>query len=191
MNFDCTKSNKASSIFVTDELRDWFRNLINPIDFVFEHPEDTILNVSCDFIDYKHEIIAEGFTIWDTQGGADANVRLQLQSPDGRRVVVSGRPDFLICDGDSTIGTYLNKTRCIVEIESKDDEELCQLQMMAYLYIFMNKLGLEKVIGFLISKNGLVRAYRASRIPTNIVYEENDTFHISHLTEVFNRIINM
>ena len=179
-------------MFATDELRDWFRNLINPIDFVFEHPEDTILNVSCDFIDYKHEIIAEVFTIWDTQGGADANVvRLQLQSPDGRRVVVSGRPDFLICDGDSTIGTYLNKTRCIVEIESKDDEELCQLQMMAYLYIFMNKLGLEKVIGFLISKNGLVRAYRASRIPTNIVYEENDTFHISHLTEVFNRIINM
>jgi hypothetical protein len=101
-------------MFVTDELRDWFRNLINPIDFVFEHPEDTILNVSCDFIDYKHEIIAEGFTIWDTQGGADAHVRLQLQSPDGRRVVVSGRPDFLICDGDSTIGTYLNKTRCIV-----------------------------------------------------------------------------
>ena len=85
----------------------------------------------------------------------------------------------------------MNKTRCIVEIESKDYEELCQLQMMPYLYIFMNKLGLEKVIGFLISKNGLVRAYRASRIPTNIVYEENDTFHISHLTEVFNRIINM
>ena len=78
-------------MFVTDELRDWFRNLINPIDFVFEHPEDTILNVSCDFIDYKHEIIAEGFTIWDTKRVADANVR---QSPNSRRVVISGRPDF-------------------------------------------------------------------------------------------------
>ena len=88
-------------------------------------------------------IIADGFTIWDTKGVADANVHLQLQSPDGRRVVVPGRPDYLICDGDSTVGTYLNKTRRIVEIESKDDEELCQLQMMAHLYTFMNKLGLE------------------------------------------------
>ena len=78
-------------MFVTDELRDWFRNLINSIDFVSGHPEDTVHNVSCDFIEYKHEIIAEGFTTWDTKRVADANVR---QSPNCRRVVVSGRPDF-------------------------------------------------------------------------------------------------
>ena len=55
--------------------------------------------------------------------------------------ILSGRPDFLICDNsDSTIGTYQNKTRCTVEVESKDDEELYQLLMMGDLFIFMNKL---------------------------------------------------
>lgn len=65
---------------------------------------------------------------------------------------------------------------CCLQKDGDDDdeeEEFCQLQMMADLFIlFMKKLGLEKVIGFLVSKN-------AARFPTNTVYEENNTFHIN------------
>lgn len=189
--FNDTQSNAASNMFSTEEIRAWFREtLINPEIFEFVHPEDTIImGSSLNFVDYITEIQNEGFKVWDTQNNQDANVRLQLRAPDGnRKIVISGRPDFIVSAGDSSLADYLYKTYCIVEVQSKDDEELCELQLMAYLYIFMNKLGLAKVVGFLIYRNGLVRAYRASRNP-DIVYEENDTFHICHIVNVFSQII--
>ena len=190
LNFNSTKSNNASNIFVAEDLKDWFRALINSIDFDFIRPNHEIINESRAFEDYISNIIQEGFTVWNTQGGADANIRLELQDPDGRKAVLSGRPDFIISNGNASLGTYLHKTQCIVEVESKDDAEACRLQMMAYLYIFMNKLGLDKVCGLLIFRNGLVQAYRASRGP-DIVYEENDTFHISHIVNVLSQIVNI
>ena len=177
-------------MFATIGLREWFRNLMNPIDFQFKHPEDDVINTSNMFSDYIPSIREEGFTVWDTQGESEGTCRLNLQTPDGRRAVISGRPDFIISAGDATKGSFLLKTQCIVEIQSNDDDEQCEVQMMAYIYIFMNKMGLKKVVGFLIYRNGLVKAYRASREP-NIVYEENDTFHISHIRNVLAQVVNI
>jgi hypothetical protein len=182
---DETKSNSASNMFSTDELKVWFRNLINPSELVFDHPidADNDPDAARNFEHYIGEIENDGFRVWDVQNRIDANTRLVLES-NGTSVTISGRPDFLICSRDSVLGNYLWKTCCIVEMQSNDDEERCELQLMVYIFVFMNKYGLDQVVGFLIYNDGQVRAYKASRSPTNIVYEENDRFHIQHIGDV-------
>ena len=61
--------------------------------------------------------------------------------------------------------------------------------MMTYLYIFMNRQGLDKVIGFLVQLDGNVRAYRACREP-DIIYEENETFKVQHIVGVLHELLN-
>jgi len=187
LDFDDRHSNHASSMFADVTVNDWFRGIVHPELFNFDHPLDTILNPSRNFADYIYGIEREGFKVWDTQNG-DANVRLTLVSSDptqeGRKVVISGRPDYLICKKDSDKNDFLLKTLCIIEIQPKKDEALCELQLLANLYRFMNRQGLPKVIGFLILNDGRVKAYRASRQP-DIILEEDDYFQISHIAEVF------
>ena len=152
---------------------------------------DDIPDASQNFTDYINSIETEGFRVWDTQNRPDASTRLLLRSQnDGRRIVLSGRPDFVICERDSTLADFLYKTCCIIEIQSKPDEEACELQLMSYLYIFMNKLGLKKVVGFLVYNDGQVRAYRASRNP-NVVFEQNERFNIQHIVGILHQLMGM
>ncbi len=173
----------------TDELKIWFRNLINPSDLEFDHPNeaDDDPNAAWNFEHYIGEIENDGFRVWNVQNSLDANTRLVLES-NGRCVTISDRPDFLICSHDSVLGNYLWKTRCIIEVQSNDDEERCELQLMVCIFVFMNKYGLNQVVGFLIYYDGQVRAYKASRSPTNIVYEENDRFHVQHIGDVLRQL---
>ena len=121
------------------------------------------------------------------QNRVDANTRLVLESHD-RYVTISGRPDYLICDGASVLGNYLQRTRGIVEVQSNPDNERCELQLMACMFVFMNRYALQQVVGFLLYTDGQVRAYKASRNPTSIMYEENDRFHVQHIDDVFRQL---
>ncbi len=73
-------------------------------------------------------------------------------------------------------------------MQSNSDEERCELQLMVCIFVFMNKYGLEQVVGFLICTDGQVRAYKASRTPTNIMYEGADRFHVQHIKPVLNQL---
>eukprot|EP01038_Epipyxis_sp_PR26KG_P015361 gene15361-20702_t len=142
--FDEAQSNTASEMFSVgnESIKEWFRALVNPLQ-----------------LEFTHSTVAD-------DNRPDANTRLLLETPDGtRRAIISGRPDFLICDGNSTLADYLFKIHCIVEIQSSLDLEACELQMMTYLYIFMNRQGFDKVIGFLVQLDVHIGTY-----------EENETF---------------
>lgn len=175
-------------MFSNRQLKDWFKNLVNPLELEFIHPteDDNTPNASRDFHNYIGEIENEGFKVWDIRNRLDANTRLVLKC-DNRSVIISGRPDYLICERNSNLGDYLMKTRCVIELQSNDDEESCELQLMAYIYVFMNRHGLEQLVGFLIYRDGQVRAYKASRDP-DIVYEENDRFHIQHILDILRQL---
>jgi hypothetical protein len=149
---DDNRSNPASTLFNTDELRSWFRNLFKPTAFEFIHSNDNDPHASKEFHDYIHMIENLDFKVWDVQNMEEANTRFMfICSSTGRQITISGRPDFLICEGNSALNDYLFKTRCIVKLQSNDDDEdRCELQLMLYLYLFMNRYGLNQVIGFLV-----------------------------------------
>lgn len=187
---DENKSNSASTMFSSEVVKVWFRNLINAADLDFNHPEESDNDPQAprNFDAYIPRFQSDGFKVWDVQSRLDANTSLVLEC-NGRCVTISGRPDFLICDGNSVKGNFLSYTRGIVEVQSNPDEELCELQLMVYMYVYMNKYYLDQVVGFLVYTDGQVRAYKASRDPHSIMYEENDRFDVQHIDDVFRQLI--
>lgn len=104
---------------------------------------------------------------------------------------MSGRADYVISKADATLTTCLRKAVCVIEVQSKENWDLCELQILTYLLILMNTEGLVNLVGFLVRKDGLCRAYKATRSPQgNVVYEENDMFHMSHIPAVLDRILS-
>jgi hypothetical protein len=186
---DETKSNSASTMFSSEAVKIWFRNLINATELQFNHPDesDDDRNAPRTFDAYIPNFQRDGFKVWNVQHGAGANTRLVLVS-DGRYVTISGRPDYLICDGDSVLGNYLQRTRGIVEVQSNPDDERCELQLMVCMFVFMNRYGLDQVVGFLVYADSQVRAYKASRTPISVMYEENDRFDVQHIDDIFRQL---
>lgn len=83
---------------------------------------------------------------------------------DGSSTLIAGRVDFIVTRADATTVNYLNEMLCVIEIQSKDNEDECELQMLVYLLIFMNtKKNLHQLVGFLVYKDGQCRAFKASR----------------------------
>lgn len=73
----------------------------------------------------------------------------------------------------------------VIEIQSKPDEERCELQMQVYLLLLMNTRGLRRVFGILVYNDGRCRAYKASRdVGNNCVYEQDEIFYVCHIARV-------
>lgn len=53
----------------------------------------------------------------------------------------------------------------------------------------MNLFGLERLSGIFVYTNGTCRAYHAARDDVGVVYEENDTFPLYQITEIFSSIL--
>jgi hypothetical protein len=103
----------------------------------------------------------------------------------GSSITIGGRADYLITKGNVSKAEYLNKILCVIEIQSRDGEELCQLQMQVYLLILMNTKHLHALVGFLIFKNGLCQAFKATIDEAGgCIFEMNDRFHICYLCTV-------
>ena len=186
----------ASSLFNRDNdqvLEHWFtQNLVQTQDWVCWHPHDFPMDVSRNFVDYIHELEASGLRVWDVKNDIRATGYLNLTSPDGRLVVLTGRGDYLLTSNEATEADYLWRINCIVEIQSQQDEHIrrCELQLQLYLLILMNTRGLANLLGFLVQDNGMCRAYRARRDGRNCIYEENDEFHVCHIAAVVEHLMD-
>jgi hypothetical protein len=179
------KSCHASTMFNGNtEIISWFReNLVMPRDWEVEHPHDILPNSSNVFADYVNHL---GFRAWNIENKQHATSYLKVTSTSNRSfVTIGGRADYLITNLDVTVAEYLNKILCVIEIQSKEDEELCQLQMQVYLLILMNTKHLSALVGFLIFKNGQCQAFKATRDETGgCIFEMNDRFHICYLSKI-------
>lgn len=177
----------------TNEIELWFKtNLVMPIAWNLDHDNDVPPGASSEFSDYKNHFKARGYKVWDIQNKQHATTYLELTSRlTGASTLISGRADYLISFESITKAQYLNQMLCVVEIQSKENEELCIMQMLVYLLILMNTKNLEKLVGFLVLTNGQCRAFKASRSEDgDCVYEQNDLFHVAYIVDIFENILN-
>jgi hypothetical protein len=176
------------------EIRHWFSTyLINPRPWHLLHPEGKKdPNSLNDFRQYINDFKTLGYQVRDINHSvSNSNSILTLRrSTDKKLASISGRADYLICSSDSTPADCMYKTVCVIEIQSNDDEELCELQMLTCLFLLMNTRALEKLVGFLVYKSGQCRTYYAKReVNGNVVYEQNDLFHVSYIAEIFEKCL--
>eukprot|EP01040_Poterioochromonas_malhamensis_P013547 gene13547-14906_t len=171
---------------VREHLRNWFQvSLATVTHFELEKPEEDERGAKASrlFRDYKNDIQKLGYTVWNTQKSVDENVSIMLQDPKKRQKRLSGRADYIIASAQATCREAASiYALCIVEIQSKENTEDCELQLITYLVLMMNVFGLPMLTGILIYNNGTCRAYRASRNGGATLYEGNDTFPLQKTT---------
>lgn len=108
----------------------------------------------------------------------------------GKSIIIAGRGDYVITMVQQASGRpvsrvdYIDHILCVVGVQSN-------VKMFAYLFILMNVKGLMSLLGFLVYRNEMCRAYRATRnVVEGFVYEQNDRFHVSNIAEVFGQQIS-
>lgn len=183
----------ASSMFDqdTEELATWFNlNLIMPVEWNLSHPDYVPLNASNNFPDYKSDFINRGFKLWDIQNVLHATSYLQLKVKDSdETTLIAGRADFFITHSNASKANYLTCMLGVVEIQSKDDVKLCELQLLVYLLILMNTKQLPVLIGFLVLKSGMCKAFKSTRHEEGgCVYSMNNFFHVAYIADIFENI---
>jgi hypothetical protein len=192
---DDDESNHASTMFIdtSHDVESWFyANLVRPIEWNLEHPDDPPPAASRSFLDYIETFSQYNYKVWDIQYKIHATTYLQLTSnlDISKTTFIAGRADFLVTPKSSSKATYLSEMLCVIEIQSKTNEQQCELQMLVYLLILMNTKHLKKLVGFLVYNDGQCRAFKANRdIDNNCVYEINDRFHVSHIALMLNNIL--
>ena len=144
-------------------------------------------NASNLFNNYIQNFKNNGYKVWCTQNNHHATSYLQLTSKQtSESILISGRADYLITPNHATKANYLNE---IIEIQSKDDEELCINQMLIYLLILMNTKNLKQVIGFWIYSNGLYsKSYQRSQ--WELYAWQNDSFHLTYIFQIFQFVLS-
>jgi hypothetical protein len=104
--------------------------------------------------------------------------------------MIAGRADYLVTLADASQADYLNRMLCVIVVQSKDDDELCELQMLVYLLIYMNTKHLKWLLGLLVYRDGQCRAFKATRgVDNDIIYAMNDRFHIAYMSDIFHDIV--
>ena len=190
----------ASNVFNHDEdgtLRVWFQQrLLNIKTWVdCPHPAD-VANIAPgalhQFCHYIREIEALDLKVWAIETDPGSNMYLNLHDSLGRLIMLAGRPDYLISAAATTRANFLDKTKCVIEVQSQKNLEICEYQIQLYLLVLMNIRGLTNVYGFLVREDGNCRAYRAFRgAEGDCMYEENDVFHVSHLAQVIRMLLQV
>jgi hypothetical protein len=157
-------------------------------------PDDCQASASWDFNDYISPIenLDLGLKVWDVQHStAGDSVSIVLEDSTGLQKELSGRADFIISSGAARCqGAVLQHAQCVVEIQSKDNEENCEYEMVTYQVLLMNRFGLQCLAGILVYKDGRCRAYRASRENNGVVHEENDTFPLYQIADILPTLLN-
>ncbi len=202
---DIGTSIHASSMFSGDtdhHLEDWFHTrLVTATNWDCWHPntvppeqERLPLISYLRMLETARDGGGEVFKLFDIQTRQTTNSRLDICREDYEKVItISGRADFIVSKAGATMTTCLAKAVCVIEVQSKDNVHHCELQLLTYLLLLMNTEGLKNLVGFLVYRDGLCRAYKATRSArdsNNVVYEENDVFHMSHIPVVLDRILS-
>ena len=130
--------------------------------------------------------------VWDIQNttGGDT-ISIVLKDSVGRQKELSGHADFIISSQSAKCqGSAFQNALCVVEIQSKDDEDACEYQIKTYLVLMMNRFGFIRLAGILVCNDGTFRSYRASRAlnggatGNGAVYEQNDKFDLYQIDEI-------
>lgn len=180
-------------------LRIWFtRALAAPIHFHLEKPlaDERQGLASRKFLDYQSAIEGLGIKVWDIQDTTGEKISVVLEDSVGRQKELSGRAELIISSQSAKCqGAALQNALCVVEIQSKGDEEACEFQMMTYLVLMMNRFGFSRLAGILVYDDGTCRSYRASRAlngatGNGAVYEQNDKFDLYQIDEILPVLLN-
>jgi len=190
------ESNHASTMFNSDTavVKQWFRNnLVMPRDWELEHPNDIPAGASnkFDYHVYRSAFANAGFKLWDIQNKIHATSYIELTTVNepSQSALIGGRADYLVTRIDANKANYLSKILCIIEVQSKEKEDLCELQMQVYLLILMNTKHLRALVGFAVFRNGQCRAFKATRDEGGgCVFEMNDRFHVTYIAQIFEEI---
>lgn len=177
----------------TSNLQVWFyTNLVSPIQWELDHPDDIPVNASNKFKDHIDKFLSFNYKVWDIQNQLHATTYLELVSKrTSQKIVVGGRADYLVTHSHTTKANYLSEILCVVEIQSRNDETICELQMLVYLLILMNAKNLKWLVGFLVLTDGRCRAFKATRNELgDCVYEMNSCFHVGYIANIFSCIIS-
>jgi hypothetical protein len=191
---DDDSSVHASTMFNTDtrSRSQWFKEtLVTPRAWELAHPNDVPMGATHLFSDYISSFV--GFRVWDIQNRQHATSYLRVSSVQDPLVfsIIGGRADYVVTSATSTLANYLNTILCVIEIQSKENENLCELQMLVYLLILMNTKHLPFLVGFLVRTDGQCRAFKATRDEFGgCIFEMNDLFHVSYIATIFNNILS-
>ena len=174
-------------------MRIWFQNaLARTRHFDLAKPEADARQATAPrrFSDYTGSIETSlGVKVWDIQR---TTISVVLQDSNGLQKELSGRADYIISSTAAKIqGAAYQHALCVVEIQSKSNEEDCEYQLVTYLVLLMNRFGLRHVAGILVYSDGTCRAYRTSRSRVGAVYEQNDRFDLYQIADILHTLLTI
>ena len=172
-----------------ESLKLWFESaLASPGYFQLPEPPVSALQAgfSREFLHYKSSIEALGVGVWDIQETGGDTVSVLLEDSNGAQKRLSGRADFIISSKKAAcLEAASLYALCVVEKQSKPNEEDCEYQLLTYLVLMMNRYGFPYLAGILLFNDGTCRAYRAIRDGTaDSVYESNGKFQLYQIADV-------
>jgi hypothetical protein len=156
-----------------DEIIEFFRNdMLNVQEWHFdkdEGQENTAL--SRKFEHYADAIANElGVTVINVENSNFATERIAIVDPSNRHSRLSGHSDFFFASRAPNF-----RILCVIECQGNRDEVRCELQILSYILLLMNKCGLPRLFGILVLDDGRCRSYRAYRNNQGgMINEEND-----------------
>ena len=142
------------------------------------------------FEDYQSAIESLGYKVWDIQNTTGDTISIVLEDSVGRQKELSGHANFIISSQSAKCqGSALQNALCVVEIQSKDDEDACEYQIKTHLVLMMNRFGSSRLAGILVCNDFTCPSYRASRAlngatGNGVVYEQNDKFDLYQIDEI-------
>lgn len=191
---DKDKSCHASPMFSNEpDAINWFEdNLVKVKEWALDHSIDVPPNATHRFTDQIEVFERMGYKVWNINNNQHATSYIKVISEANANhvITIAGRADYLVTKADVTKSEYQHKTLCVIEIQSKPDTKLCELQMQVYLLILMNTKNLLALVGFLVLDDGQCRAFKATRDEAGgCMFEMNDTFHVTFIAEVMHKVL--
>lgn len=190
---DEDKSCHASTMFNSDPVAvNWFKeNLVMAREWTLDHPHDIPEHATHRFTDQLTSFENIGYKVWNIENKIHATGYIKVTSKaNGSHIVIAGRADYLITRRSVTVAEYLHKVLCVVEVQSRPDREICELQMQVYLLILMNTKHLPALVGFLVFNDGQCRAFKGTRDEGGgCMFEMNDLFHVGYIAQVMDSIV--
>ena len=124
--------------------------------------------------------------MWDIQETGGDTVSVLLEDSNGDQKRLSGRADYIISSKRAAcLEAASPYALCVVEKQSKPNEEDCEFQLLTYLVLMMNRYGFPYLAGILLFNDGTCRAYRAIRDGiADSVYESNGKFQLYQIADV-------
>ncbi len=131
-------------------------------------------------VDYEKEFEEGGLHLCDIQSDSSATIYLDMTDTRGIKISFSGRADYLLSREKSKASRW-KTVQCVIEVQSQEDEEACEYQMLVYLFLAMNRFGLKKLLGLLVFKDKRCRLFKADRDGDgwgNSLFYSNGVFEI-------------